>query len=207
MDCSISKRKSSSVKQRKRISIDLHDYLLPDALVVFVERYNSALMTIQGLEAIEVIHGYGSSGVGGRIRQELRGFLRRQTAKCEIIEGDELGNPGVTILYPKTVLVTDPSWRVPDRLVSRSPAGGSLVGLGVRTKSKSSISDVALLQQSILQVCCSRPRTRDKVELKLKTQFPLRSIRTTINGMLQSGMLRHAGDGTLMEANRKSDKT
>jgi len=34
-----------------------------------------------GLAAFKVIHGYGSSGTGGRIRVEARGYLARQKGK------------------------------------------------------------------------------------------------------------------------------
>ncbi len=34
-----------------------------------------------GFQALKLIHGYGSSGKGGRIRQEARLYLERQTKK------------------------------------------------------------------------------------------------------------------------------
>jgi len=45
-----------------------------------------------GLAAFKVIHGYGSSGTGGRIRVEARAYLVRQKAKGVIrsfIPGEE----------------------------------------------------------------------------------------------------------------------
>ncbi len=34
-----------------------------------------------GYSALKIIHGYGSSGKGGKIRTETRGYLQRQKAK------------------------------------------------------------------------------------------------------------------------------
>lgn len=38
----------------------------------------------QGCTALKIIHGYGSSGTGGRIRVEARGYLARLKGKGEI---------------------------------------------------------------------------------------------------------------------------
>ncbi|MEG2377901.1 MAG: Smr/MutS family protein [Clostridia bacterium] len=46
-----------------------------------------------GASGIKIIHGYGSSGVGGRLRTELRRYLARQkdTSKIKLfIEGERL---------------------------------------------------------------------------------------------------------------------
>lgn len=37
-----------------------------------------------GVKALKIIHGYGSSGAGGRIRVEARGYLQRLKGKREI---------------------------------------------------------------------------------------------------------------------------
>lgn len=37
-----------------------------------------------GATVLKIIHGYGSSGVGGRIRVEARSYLQRLTGKREI---------------------------------------------------------------------------------------------------------------------------
>lgn len=45
-----------------------------------------------GYTALKIIHGYGSSGTGGRIRIEARSYLSRLTARREIrgfIPGEE----------------------------------------------------------------------------------------------------------------------
>ena len=46
----------------------------------------------QGYEVLKIIHGYGSSGTGGKIRLEARKYLARLSAKGEIggfIPGEE----------------------------------------------------------------------------------------------------------------------
>lgn len=51
--------------------------------------YNSRA---QGYEVLKIIHGYGSSGTGGKIRLEARKYLARLSAKGEIggfIPGEE----------------------------------------------------------------------------------------------------------------------
>ena len=51
---------------------------------------------------VEIIHGYGSSGTGGVIREELRRYLKaHEEIFGEFLAGESLRNPGVTILYPK----------------------------------------------------------------------------------------------------------
>ena len=54
-----------------------------------------------GATAIKIIHGYGSTGKGGRIRTEVRRYLGEQQAKGfvrEVIPGEEF-----TIFSPATL--------------------------------------------------------------------------------------------------------
>jgi dsDNA-specific endonuclease/ATPase MutS2 len=89
-------------------SIDLHNLTVPEALREFVRFYNSCVRG--GYRGrVEVIHGYGSSGVGGSIREELRKYLRAHAAVFgEFLAGESLRNPGVTILYVKDALAVMP---------------------------------------------------------------------------------------------------
>jgi Smr domain len=80
-------------------SIDLHNCTVAEAIHRFVRFYNACVLT--GYRGrIEIVHGFGSSGTGGAIRQQLRGYLE---AHAEIfgqfLDGESLRNPGVTILY------------------------------------------------------------------------------------------------------------
>jgi DNA-nicking Smr family endonuclease len=108
-------------------SIDLHKFTVPEAMREFVRFYNACMRS--GFRGrLEVIHGYGSSGVGGSIREELRRYLKAHAAIFgEFLAGESLRNPGVTILYVKETQAPPP----------RGPgAGFSSAGFsGVRRKS------------------------------------------------------------------------
>ena len=59
-----------------------------------VRRVNAALATarVTGAPAVKIIHGYGSTGVGGRIREEAHRFLEQQRRKSSVravIPGEE----------------------------------------------------------------------------------------------------------------------
>ncbi len=81
-------------------SVDLHAHTVPEAIREFVRFYNSCVKS--GYRGrLEVIHGYGSSGSGGSIREELRKYLKAHTEIFgTFLAGESLRNPGVTILYP-----------------------------------------------------------------------------------------------------------
>ena len=82
-------------------SIDLHNFTVAEALREFVRFYNNCVRS--GYRGrLEVIHGYGSTGGGGVIREELRKFLKaHEETFGEFLAGESLRNPGVTILYPR----------------------------------------------------------------------------------------------------------
>jgi dsDNA-specific endonuclease/ATPase MutS2 len=81
-------------------SIDLHNFTVAEALREFVRFYNNCVRS--GYRGrLEVIHGYGSTGGGGVIREELRKYLKAHSEIYgEFLAGESLRNPGVTILYP-----------------------------------------------------------------------------------------------------------
>ena len=85
-------------------SIDLHNHTVPEALREFVRFYNGCVRS--GYRGrIEVIHGYGSNGSGGVIREELRKFLSAHDEVFgEFLPGESLRNPGVTVIYAKETL-------------------------------------------------------------------------------------------------------
>lgn len=85
-------------------SIDLHNLTVAEALREFVRFYNGCVRS--GYRGrVEVIHGYGSNGVGGTIRQELRAFLKVHSEIFgEFLAGESLRNPGVTVVYVKETL-------------------------------------------------------------------------------------------------------
>jgi DNA-nicking Smr family endonuclease len=85
-------------------SIDLHNFTVAEALREFVRFYNASVRG--GYRGrVEVIHGYGSNGTGGVIREELRRFLAaHEEIFGEFLAGESLRNPGVTIVYVKDAL-------------------------------------------------------------------------------------------------------
>jgi hypothetical protein len=89
-------------------SIDLHQRTVAEAIREFVRFYNACVRS--GYHGrLEVIHGYGSSGSGGAIREELRKYLKAHEATFgEFLPGESLRNPGVTILYPRDSLAAMP---------------------------------------------------------------------------------------------------
>ena len=89
-------------------SIDLHNCTVAEAIREFVRFYNSCVRS--GYHGrVEIIHGYGSSGTGGVIREELRRYLKaHEEIFGEFLAGESLRNPGVTILYPRDTLMPMP---------------------------------------------------------------------------------------------------
>ncbi|MFZ1084268.1 MAG: Smr/MutS family protein [Terracidiphilus sp.] len=82
-------------------SINLHSFTVAEAIREFVRFYN-ACVSAGYRGRLEVIHGYGSSGSGGAIREELRKYLKaHEEIFGEFLPGENLRNPGVTILYPR----------------------------------------------------------------------------------------------------------
>jgi dsDNA-specific endonuclease/ATPase MutS2 len=89
-------------------SIDLHNFTVAEALREFVRFYNNCVRG--GYRGrLEVVHGYGSTGGGGVIREELRKYLKAHEGTFgEFLAGESLRNPGVTILYPGESLAAMP---------------------------------------------------------------------------------------------------
>jgi hypothetical protein len=84
--------------------LDLHDHTVDEALRVFVEFYNRHVRSSLP-EPLRIIHGYGSTEKGGKIRKKLRAFLEAGSGSLEWKTGEDVeGNPGVTIIYPRRVL-------------------------------------------------------------------------------------------------------
>ena len=80
--------------------LDLHGYTAAEAIEAFVKHYNERVKRNQ-LGCWKVIHGYGSTGVGGAIRTRLRAFLDLHPEKVHYEPGDRYGDPGWCFVYPK----------------------------------------------------------------------------------------------------------
>lgn len=80
------------------MKIDLHGMRTRDAIELFIAHYNK--LVSQGGDRLEVVHGYGSTGVGGDIRGALRTLLDAYPDKVRYISGEMIGNKGVTVVIP-----------------------------------------------------------------------------------------------------------
>lgn len=78
--------------------LDLHGMRTKDAIELFIYEYNRAVRS--GLDRMEVIHGYGSSGRGGDIKEALAALLDAHQSKVRYIRGESLGNRGATVVVP-----------------------------------------------------------------------------------------------------------
>ena len=87
--------------------LDLHGHTWRESLKEFISVYNEAVNNGGEPSDIEiaVIHGYGSTGEGGVLRNRLRGFLSRYGNCLDFTPGEEIdGNQGCTIVKPVSSL-------------------------------------------------------------------------------------------------------
>jgi Smr domain len=147
-------------------TLDLHGFGASEALAQFVEFYNGCVRSgYRG--AIEVIHGYGSTGAGGVIQKELRKFLSANSGCLEmLILGESVGNPGLTKVFPMKLL----------------PARGA--GSGPNA-----------VRNAILKFC-EAPKAEERIFTKLRGRFGDRMLREELDRLHKDGLLREI-DGKL----------
>lgn len=86
----------------KEDDLDLHGLTQPEAVDALVARCNRAFQEAGGRATVRVIHGYGSGGEGGALRNRVRGFCRRYPDLLEAARGEDVdGNHGVTAVTVK----------------------------------------------------------------------------------------------------------
>ena len=85
--------------------IDLHGLTRIEAIEAFIKFYNSRVKK-GNLSPFEVIHGYGSSGVGGVLLKIIRGFLSGFPDELDFDSGKNPFsiNPDSTRVIPKKPL-------------------------------------------------------------------------------------------------------
>ncbi len=89
-------------------TIDLHGKTWAEALTEFRDFYNTTVRSGGGGSSLksvtlEAVHGYGSTGQGGRLRTSLRTYLERQNQAGILTfrTGEAVdGNPGHTFVTP-----------------------------------------------------------------------------------------------------------
>ena len=90
----------------KTVNLDLHGKIWAEAKADFIGAYNNACRQL-GRQALDVVHGYGSTGRGGVIRQRLRAFLDRYPTHLTYRPGEAIdNNPGHTLVAPLKLLPT-----------------------------------------------------------------------------------------------------
>ncbi len=84
-----------------KTEIDLHGYQVVEAIDIFVKHYNGR---VRGgdLSSISVIHGYGSTGEGGKIKTALRKLM--ESFKENLSFEQNPWNQGKTLVYPSAAL-------------------------------------------------------------------------------------------------------
>ena len=82
--------------------LDLHGLTWAEAEATFIEFYNQTLRQAgKDSVGLDVVHGYGSTGIGGVLLTRLRGFLGRYESCLDFQAGEKVdGNPGHTIVVP-----------------------------------------------------------------------------------------------------------
>ena len=84
-----------------KTELDLHGYQVVEAIDIFVKHYNERVKR-GDLSPISVIHGYGSTGEGGRIKTALLKLLN--TSEENLSFQQEVWNSGKTVIYPVKAL-------------------------------------------------------------------------------------------------------
>lgn len=80
--------------------VDLHELSADEAIKVFLIEYKQYQTK---RETFKVVHGYGSSGEGGKIMRRIRRTLSENSDKLKFTFGEDIdGNPGYTIIYPQS---------------------------------------------------------------------------------------------------------
>ncbi len=87
-----------------KTEIDLHGYTVVEAIEVFVDYYNRNF-SFGNKSSISVIHGYGSSGVGGGIKSTFHKFLLCNSEYLSF--QTDTWNPGKTVIFPERKLPPD----------------------------------------------------------------------------------------------------
>ena len=80
-----------------KTEMDLHGYTVVEAIEIFVSFYNQKFAS-GDTSSISVIHGYGSSGIGGTIRSSFHKFLLSNSEYLTF--QTDTWNPGKTVVFP-----------------------------------------------------------------------------------------------------------
>ena len=88
------------------MDLDFHGKTWREALAAFREAYNANLSG--GAKSLRLIHGYGSSGVGGDLRIRFRKYLQKHQSRLSFQPGEAIdGNLGWTLVEAARPLPED----------------------------------------------------------------------------------------------------
>jgi hypothetical protein len=96
-------------------TIDLHGLSVDVAMQTFIERCNQ-LFSGGYRGTIAVVHGYGSSGQGGAIKERLKSFLVKHADYFDAPAWDG-GNPGVTAIRQLKLLPAEHAGGVHEQII------------------------------------------------------------------------------------------
>ena len=89
------------------MELDFHGKTWRESLAAFREAYNASLSG-GGAESIRLIHGYGSTGVGGGLKARFRKYLEKHQSRLSFRPGEEIdANPGWTLVEAARTLPED----------------------------------------------------------------------------------------------------
>ena len=85
------------------LDLDLHGKTWAEALEEFVDAYNRAVQPGgHACRTLTVIHGYGSTGSGGVLRNRFRRFFEKHQSRMDFTPGEKVSvNPGYTLVTPQ----------------------------------------------------------------------------------------------------------
>ncbi len=106
--------KKQFIQELPKMNIEAGMPSLAEAIVRMNQFINESQH--EGRRVIKIIHGYGSSGVGGKLHNGLRQELakKKQSGKIkDFIPGEDFGSNGKTVLYLSqyTQLKIDPDFK------------------------------------------------------------------------------------------------
>lgn len=129
------------------MEIDLHDKTTEEAINFFIEKYNEAVKrNYKG--PIYVIHGYGSSGKGGKIKKVFHKYLKENS---QYLRFEFDSNPGAVIVYPKKKLPTTLSVLEEDILKFCSISPKSLSKIESNFFKKASAAEIKKIINSLVK--------------------------------------------------------
>jgi hypothetical protein len=168
----------------KPIILDLHGFSVIDALDLFADEYNSSL-NLKHPCTIEVIHGYGSGGVGGEIRTRLRQLLDK--ARIEYTRGEDIDeNFGITIVIVENRICNTLLKLIFDKIVDERIKKLNNAVAAESCKQQQSRNDKL---ESIILKFCESEKSRSKILSKFMSKYSIPEIDQAIKHLKQNNKL------------------